>query len=237
MAFSYGWRGPNIVKDGLVFYTDPGSPNSFFNKSGTVIKDISGGSFTGTLLNGVGYLTTNGGVFSFDGSNDYITTNHTFGGNLTELTVSAWVYRVTVSGTLNVIVAQGGPPAGAASTFYVSIGASVRNPQMGTINSSGNLEFLNGTTNSLPDNAWSYITFTANASSIVYYINGVFSNQGSRTGLIRKSTSNYTTTIGGNVFAGQIYSSNMGPIQIYTRALTAAEILQNFNANKTRFGL
>jgi hypothetical protein len=39
MSFNSGWRGPNIVKDGIVLYLDPGSPNSYYG-SGNTWKDI-----------------------------------------------------------------------------------------------------------------------------------------------------------------------------------------------------
>ena len=93
MAFSYGWRGPNITKSGLVFYIDPGSPNSFFNKSGVTVKDISSISSTNTatLVNGPTYKTTNGGVITLDGSNDYCST--TFIGTFTSMTIQAWFFR------------------------------------------------------------------------------------------------------------------------------------------------
>ncbi len=45
------WRGANIIKQGLVLYLDPGSPNSFYNKSNTTIRDISENTNNGTLTN------------------------------------------------------------------------------------------------------------------------------------------------------------------------------------------
>ena len=68
MAFSYGWRGPNIVKNGLVLYLNAGSPNSFYSPTaGTTWKDISGLTNNGTLFNGASYSTADGGSISFDG--------------------------------------------------------------------------------------------------------------------------------------------------------------------------
>ena len=66
------WRGPNIIKDGLVLYLDPGSPNSYYDKTGTTIKDISGYNRSGTLTNGTIYNSSNGGSILFDGSDDLI---------------------------------------------------------------------------------------------------------------------------------------------------------------------
>jgi hypothetical protein len=72
MSTTGNWRGPNIVKDGLVLYLDPGSPNSYYNKTSTTIKNISGNNDNGTLVNGPTYNTGSGGNIVFDGVDDYI---------------------------------------------------------------------------------------------------------------------------------------------------------------------
>ena len=63
------YRGPNIVTDGLVFAMDAGSERCY---DGTTTINSLVGSSTGTLTNGVTYQSINGGVFDFDGSDDYI---------------------------------------------------------------------------------------------------------------------------------------------------------------------
>ena len=104
MAFSYGWRGPNIVKDGLVLYIDPGSPNSYFDKSSTVIKDISGNNITGTLVNGPTFNSANGGAIVFDGSNDYVNLGiNPSCYSPTGFTIDAWV-KLTNNGGANPIL-------------------------------------------------------------------------------------------------------------------------------------
>ncbi len=71
------WRGPNIVKDGLVFYLDAGSPNSFYPPTaGATWKDTSGNGHIGTLTNGPTYDSANGGTIVFDGVDDYVSTNY-----------------------------------------------------------------------------------------------------------------------------------------------------------------
>ena len=76
MSTAGNWRGPDIVKNGLVLYLDPGSPNSYFDKNSTNIKDISGNNYSGSLANGPTYSSANGGTIVFDGTNDYIKTNY-----------------------------------------------------------------------------------------------------------------------------------------------------------------
>ena len=64
----------NIVTDGLVLQLDAVNSKSYVSGS-TTWNDLSGNSYTGTLLNGVGYSSEVGGSLSFDGSNDYIQNN------------------------------------------------------------------------------------------------------------------------------------------------------------------
>lgn len=62
-------HNPKIVTDGLVLCLDAANPKSYPG-SGTVWSDLSGNGNNGTLVNGVGYNSNNGGYLTFDGSND-----------------------------------------------------------------------------------------------------------------------------------------------------------------------
>ena len=64
------YTGPDIVTDGLVFAVDPGSTRSYAGSGTTTYNIINNTS--GTLVNGVGFSTSNGGYFTFDGNDDYI---------------------------------------------------------------------------------------------------------------------------------------------------------------------
>jgi hypothetical protein len=87
--------GPNLVRDGLVLYLDAANPKSYPG-SGTAWNDLTSGGNNGTLVNGVGYTSDNGGAMVFDGVDDYFTTTTT----PTELlgnpsfTVSGWFFRL-----------------------------------------------------------------------------------------------------------------------------------------------
>jgi hypothetical protein len=59
------------------------------------------------------------------------------------------------------------------------------------------------------------------------------------------ATTAYTTSIStsgigrisGYDNGGEIWNGNISSVMIYNRALTATEVLQNYNATKSRFGL
>jgi len=71
--YRFGYTPP-FTQDGLTLYWDAGNPASYPG-SGNKIYDLSGGGWDGTLYNGVGYSTSNGGVLVFDGVNDYVHSN------------------------------------------------------------------------------------------------------------------------------------------------------------------
>ena len=62
--------GPDIVEDGLMYAIDAGSTRSYPG-SGTTVDNLVG-SNTGSLINGVGFSTDNGGTWDFDGTDDFI---------------------------------------------------------------------------------------------------------------------------------------------------------------------
>jgi hypothetical protein len=68
MAYS---DGPKIVTNGLVLALDAADRNSYPG-SGTTWRDISGNNYSGSLINGTSFNSSNGGVFSFDGVDDYL---------------------------------------------------------------------------------------------------------------------------------------------------------------------
>jgi len=87
------YRGPNIVTDGLVFAVDAGSERSYPGSGTTTTNIINGAS--GTLTNGVGYVSNNGGAFDFDGTDDFILFPDDTNLNLQTLTMESWSYLNT----------------------------------------------------------------------------------------------------------------------------------------------
>lgn len=236
------WRGPNIVKDGLVLYLDAGSPNSFYSPTaGTIWKDVSGQGNNSTLTNGPTYNSANSGSIVFDGVNDYVVTSTRV--NVSNIfTVNAWVKlnyttpqptnygnRVTLisncytyqSGKGFLMVASGNN----GSDFFISLG----NDQ----------KYAVSTTGYIYANTIFMVTAVVNAgdSNIKLYYNGNEVSYLVRTdGNINLAYDVSATQIGYYSNA-DIMNGNMYTMQIYNRALSDTEVLQNYNATRTRFGL
>jgi hypothetical protein len=211
MGLNHGWRGPNIVKDGLVLYLDAGSPNSY-QGTGTIWKDISKVNQNNGTLNGVSFNPLNGGSFIWDNEQDSITLNAIQSLSYTSSTVCFWLKNL--------------------DTRFVFLSRGSGGPYLGAVwvggNGSGNwyhsgvgspIAYRNGILSNSPlnNNTWNYYTFT----------NCNFSESGWRTQLtILRYTSGWEFSDG-----------ELAMIKIYNRNLPVSEVLQNYNATKGRFGL
>ena len=232
MAF---FRGPNIVTDGLVFAIDAGSPRSYPG-SGTTVSSLTN-SIDGTLINGVGFNNANGGSWVLDGINDSIsigsTTDFPFGTG--DFTLEAWFKPIeTGNGWTGVISKGASGNTGFAMNYRsypggpISLRMSIDAPDNSHY-SSGNLtsgEIYHIVMVFDRDTAG----FVYNNGELTYTHTGVATQNQSVDNSLQLRLGTYT---GGSWFMeGNIYS-----VRTYNRALTADEVSQNYNAQKSRFGL
>ena len=228
MATQYAFG--KIVTDGLVLALDAADKNSYPG-SGTTWTDLSGNGNNGTLVNGVGYNSANGGSLSFDGVNDYGSiSNSSSLRPPTELTVSMWAKANSYSAGWNRLFGQN-PYQGGYLIFLETGGQLIR-----ALHYPNGSEVRCNTGYSISTTQFTHITFTFKmGDAIRSYFNGVAST----TAALSSGTFSYNTSnpflfghIGVNWFNG-----NIAQVSIYNRALTASEIQQNYNAYKSRFGL
>ena len=220
------FTGPQIVTNGLILYLDAGNSKSY-PTTGTTWYDRSGNGNTGTLTNGPTFDSSNNGSIVFDGVDDFLNISDNVELRLNgNFTITLWHKAITKTATYPGPLYKGnsGLTGFGYILFYVSIinGAMIfkRNNQSFT---------LPGAVNTY----WSYITFTYDGSNIRGYVNGIISyTSGIVTFLINTDTS--TLKLG----KGDEYSNSaISNIGIYNRALTSQEVLQNYNATKSRYGL
>jgi hypothetical protein len=200
------WRGPDIVKNGLVLYLDPGSPNSYFNKNSTNIKDISGNNYSGSLVNGPIYSSANGGTIVFDGTNDYLITQ-----TITSYkTLCFWINWTDTALTFEYLLDA---RPGMNSGWFIPSASSQGSDWNSTFYVNGVSKTGCNVTN-VPPNVWLYIC-----------LQGVNASYTSTINFMSRFTNNENGV------------GTIGSIQIYNRALLATEILQNFNAQRSRYGI
>jgi len=222
-----------IVQDGLVLNLDAGASTSYPG-SGTTWTDLSGNGNNGTLVNGVGYNSANGGSLTFDGVDDYSTGNTNIALGITNVSINCWVNISTTSKKGAFLKIGSGGPSG----YAVGVGNN-------DMDSNGNeiLGLFPGVrwidTNINYGTGWKYVTLVLNASSVPsIYVNSTLI--GSYSGLTPNSPdSSYYVgrNVGDEPLGARAFNGNIAQVSMYNRALTAAEIQQNFNATKSRFGL
>jgi hypothetical protein len=229
MGFQNGWRGPNIVSDGLVLYLDAGSPNSYRPDFGTTWKDMSGFNNPGSLINGPTYNSANGGSIMFDGVDDYVSCGNSNTLQVTIGTVSAWIKTTNPgSGYRGIITKQ------LSWGFFAKDGVLMMYDWGSSVDRSTGVNIADGNWKNIS------LTFTETIGSpsnnAIMYLNGI---------------SIFTTTVkflnntvevqlgrGGDTGGStQLLNGTIAAAHVYNRILSPQEILQNYNALKSRFNL
>jgi hypothetical protein len=231
--------GPKIISTGISLYLDAANNKSYIG-SGTTWTDLSGNNYTGTLTNGPTFSTTNGGNIIFDGTNDYVdtvNTGTTFQFANVTFTVSLWIK--TTSSTGGIIISKGATASTAGWLFQFDSSGTVSGTTKG---SDGINTYNRSSTATVNNNTWRNIvsvyttnTTTLGSNTTSIYIDGVLSNGTGTLGGAVYATTTDTIQIGRRP-TGAYWSGSVSNIQIYNRALSATEILQNYNATKSRFG-
>jgi hypothetical protein len=220
--------GPNIVTNGLVLSLDAANTKSY-SGSGTTWFDKSGNGNNGTLTNSPTYSSANGGSIVFDGVDDYINISTTL--NLTNpLTICTFVNTSVITGSNQVIY---GPSANGNDNW---LSVSNNRAQIFATQTSDVNNFQAAGTTVIQANIWYHITGIVNNNIISLYINGVF-EVASAAQAFTVGGWNSTARIGQRASGQFPFNGRIACVQGYNRALTAAEILQNYNATKSRFNL
>ena len=229
--------GPNIITDGLVMYVDALNPKCYPG-TGTSFIDLVNPTNVGTLVNGTTFQAGKG--FVFDGVDDYATLPHldvynTYG-TTNEITVLATYYwDETLDATVESytgIIDKGGYNVGFGA-IYKAANQSGSQYNMYINKTSGAIQ---RPTSGLSTVNFNYAGFTSTSTNLSTYLNGVF--QGANT--FSASTLNTSTaefTFGKRATHPYYHYGPIVSLQMYNKALSASEVLQNYNATKTRFGL
>jgi hypothetical protein len=223
-------HSPRIVTDGLVLCLDAANRESYPG-SGTVWTDLAG-SNNGTLTNGPTFSSANGGSIVFDGVDDYVLcSRQTSFANTSQLSLCAWMKR-RLSNSI-VIIAQAESLSNDVSFELWNDG----NVYFEVGNGSNSYGFTTNTSTS-----WQYLcmvfngSLTGNSNRLRAFINGVQLTL-TYNGNIPATTNtvNENFNIGAYLPNNNYSDGNIAVVQVYNRALTPAEVLQNYNATKSRF--
>jgi hypothetical protein len=211
--------GPRIVTNGLIYDLDAAVSRSY-SGSGLTVYDAETSAIGGTLVNGVAFSTNNNGYFTFDGSNDYINAGNDTSLQISSGTISAWARASSPGSSFRGIVAK----QYAYGIFYADSTFVAYDWQASATRSSG----VN-----IADGSWKNLVLTFSGGIGSLYLNGL--SVLSTTYNI--SNNSYNLFIGAEANANQYAACNIAQALVYNRAITASEVIQNYNATKRRYGL
>ncbi len=208
---------------GLMFYVYAGNASSYPG-SGTTWIDISGNGRNGTLYNGVGYTSSDGGALMFDGVTQFVTYPVGTMPVLISFSCSIWVY-ITGDGSLG----ANGFMNGKSFRLFAYNSNNTIGIQIGGADpySDNSLIVLNR-------NQWVNIGLSYDGKNRNYYINGVLTKQNPTTGI---PTSTHDGELGSIQGVSYAYSGRISSARLYNRVLSNMEFQQIFDSIKGRYGL
>jgi len=218
--------GPDMIQDGLVLALDAADRNSYPG-SGTTCRDLSGNNNSGSLTNGPTFDSANGGSIVFDGVDDFINCGNNSTVQITIGTISSWVKLSSIiSGYRGILVKQN------AWGLFAKDGIFITYDWGGGGDRSTGINIVDGT--------WKNVimsfteTIGSPSNNVILYLNGI----AVLTTTVKHAVNNVALTIGsGSPSASQIFNGNIANSVVYNRVLSPSEILQNYNAQKSRFNL
>ena len=220
----------NIVRFGLVLDLDAGNPYSY-GGAGTTVYDVSNTALSWTT-NNTTYNSDPIKYFSYNGSSSWLQSSTSAAYDSQTITMECWFYPTTLTqdgflfekGQVNT---QYSMFLAFGNTFYFrTIG--------GTIN---NQDLTFTTSTYIVANVWNHVVCTYNGSTKIVYVNGIQAASVAASGTLQTGQTNqYIGKYGaaGNSFP---FNGRIAESRVYNIALSAAQVLQNYNATKSRFGL
>jgi hypothetical protein len=238
-----------IITSGLTLNLDAGNLSSY-SGTGTSWYDISGNNNNATLTSyGAGvpsYSSLGGGAILFTrnayniGNSAIFQGGSSFANLTTAVSLSVWFY--TGTNTTMILAGKGyqfDTTPYEIQSYQINIDGGTINARITANGSTNNTDL---TSSSLSLNTWTNVTLTYDGSNIKIYINGTLANSTAKSGLMTNIYS-LPFVIGGQsvnlvgTTKYDFYNGYIGQVLLYNTALTSGQILQNFNATKTRFGL
>ncbi len=224
---------PKIVTNGLVMYLDAGN-NRSYPGSGTSWTDLSRNGITGTLTNGPTFNSANGGSIVLDGTNDYIDCADLEIFKIsTTLTLEAW-FRISTYVNWAGILGKSNVATGVYVMHLSPLAQKIRF----SYNSSTpwNVNVIDGNS-TISTNQWYHSVITSNGSVLNFYLNGALDKTQSIS-ITFNTGAGFPVSIGQDPpGSNEFFNGRIALAKIYNRALSASEVLQNFNSMRGRYNI
>ena len=224
---------PAPVLNNLVLYYDP-SNSSSYSGTGTTVNSLVTPNLTGTLSN----ITYTSPYFSYNGSSSQINVadDALLEPGTGDWTMEAWVYLSSSSGS-KVVMGKFDPGGGAQDVSY-----AIRIQGAGIYAQIGNgTTVVDTALYTLPLNTWKQVVYVwknVATNSLEAYINGVSVGSVSHSfaSILNTPSNLYIGSYNGGEY-NQYMNGRIGITRLYNAALTSVQVLQNYNADKSKYGL
>ena len=234
------------IKDGLVFAIDPANKDSWAGPTSDTVDSLTlYNPVSGSIFNDTSGSYGNDESFAFDGTDDYIDFGHSAltaisGGSTTlstPMTISMW-FKLGSSSTSRGLINFGD-----LNNNYG--GFSIRHESNTLSFIRATLHIVTGGYTFTDTTSWHNMILIydpSNSSNCYVYIDGsdtgvTFNSNVGNINFLNSNLSQRNLIIGAYYGLSETFTGKIGPVLIYNRALSAGEVLQNYNRLKGRFGL
>lgn len=223
------------VTSNLVAYYDPSNASSY-SGSGTTLNDLSGNDLTGTMSN----ITYSSPYFTYNGTNSQVSIadNSKLEPGSGSWTMEAWAYLSNTGAGTKTILGKFDPGGQSQDVSYsMRIATATAFAQFGD----GTGSYVNSTSYTMSLNTWVQIVYVwknGATKTLETYINGtsIGSVNHSLSSLLNTPSNLYLGSYNNGEYS-QYFTGRIGITRLYNAALSSADVLQNYNANKSKYGL
>jgi hypothetical protein len=232
-GYSYAGNGTSgIYIWGAHYEFGPGISNYYpttgtIKNRGTTLIDLTGRGNSGTLTNGPTYSSSSGGSIVFDGTNDWVScsSNPSYNVGTGDFSVFCWMKSSNKS-NYQTIMTLDDAATGNGILFYANTNDGVLRTWIGGSVRNGTIDICN--------NTWNFVGVTRISGTVTHYINSISNGTYVASGSV---IANQNLRLGSYDGSGYMFNGNIAQVSIYNRALTVAEIQQNYNATRGRYGI
>ena len=234
-----GFAGPNIVKHKLISYLDAANTQSYPG-SGTAWNDISGNGNNGTLANSPTFDSNNLGSFDFSATNDRVHLLYPVGrASNTSFSIDIWHKR---GAQIDKYLYSESSDSNNSPFWGITSHTGSSNSQLRIFarrnNGNGDVNFQpSGAQYAIYDNLPHHLVVVYQSNNLYFYHDGssigsTSWSKGAYSGLNINSIAGWRHSGSNN---GGFMNGNIYSVKTYSKALTAVEVLQNYNALKGRY--
>lgn len=220
------YYGPKVATAGLVLCLDAAN-NKSYPGTGATWFDLCGNT-NASLVASPTFASTFCGEFILNGSSQYASVSSVYNfATSNQLTAMVWAKSAVANwNDFGFIISR-------RDQFIIHPNPGTKDVACYVNTTTGGWQAVSFTPSSIT--VYNHYCMTYNAGALITYLNGVYASNNSVGTTLTSDTG--VVEIGKDDTLPRYLNGNIASAQLYNRALSPSEILENYNASKTRFGL